>query len=131
MNIKGNHGQLKPFVKGDGRAQEAQKRSVEKRKENQLKRAAMKDDFDILLKLTLKKGDMAYATDVLSLEEAEKMNVSVQTAINIAMVQRAMMGDVQAAQYIRDTIGEKPSDKLEIDQSLTVEEWAKNHKVKL
>jgi len=123
--------QLTPFSKDDDRAREAQKKSVAKRLENKAKRMAMKDDFDILLKLTLKKGDMAYAEDVLSLEEAQEMNVSVQTAIDIAMVQRAMMGDVQAAQYIRDTIGEKPTDKVEIDQSLTVEAWAKNHKVKL
>ena len=47
------------------------------------------------------------------------------------MVQRAMMGDVQAAQYIRDTVGEKPSDKVEVDQSLTIEAWAKKNKVKL
>lgn len=131
MNIKGNHGQLKPFKKGDERAREAQKKSAEKRKENLAKRMAMKDDFDILLKLTLKKGDMAYAADVLSLEEATDINVSVQTAIDIAMVQRAMMGDVQAAQFIRDTVGEKPSDKVELDQSLTIESWAKSKKVKL
>ena len=51
--------------------------------------------------------------------------------MNIAMIKRAIMGDVSAYLAIRDTLGEKPSDKLEIDSNLTVEEWAKNHKVKL
>lgn len=59
------------------------------------------------------------------------MNVSVQTAIDIAMIQRAIYGDVQAAIWVRDTVGDKPSDKVELDQSLTVEEWAKTRKVKL
>lgn len=122
---------LKPFKKGDPRAAELARKGVAIREERKAKRKAMKDDLDILLKLTLKKGDMAFAEDVLSLEEAEDMNLSVQTAMDIAMVQRALMGDVQAWLAIRDSIGEKPSDKFEIDQSLTVEEWAKNHKVKL
>lgn len=122
---------MRPFTKGDPRAKEAQLKGALARKANCAKRKAMKEDLDILLKLTLKKGDMAYAEDVLSLEEAQKMNVSVQTAIDIAMVQRAMLGDVQAAQYVRDTVGEKPKDKMEVDQSLTIESWAKNNKVKL
>lgn len=130
-NAKNNHCQLTPFTKGDDRAREAQKKSAAAQREKNAKRKAMREDFDVLLKLTLKKGDLASADDVLSLEEAQDMNLPVQTAINIAMVQRALMGDVQAAQYIRDTVGEKPSDKVEIDQSLTVESWAKQHKVKL
>ena len=60
-----------------------------------------------------------------------RMNISVQNAIDIAMVERAMLGDVQAAQYIRDTVGEKPTDKVELDSNLTIESWAKNHKLKL
>ena len=91
----------------------------------------MKEDLTILLKASLKRGDIVDAEDVLSLDEAEGKNISVQTAMNIAMIKRAIMGDVSAYLAVRDTLGEKPSDKLEIDSSLTVEEWAKNHKVKL
>lgn len=122
---------LNPFVKGDPRISELAKQGVAKREENRAKRKAMKEDLNILLKLTLKKGDMAFAEDVLSLEEAQDMNISVQTAMDIALVQRALMGDVQAYLAIRDTVGEKPSDKVELDQSLTIESWAKNHEVKL
>ena len=69
--------------------------------------------------------------DVQNIAEAENINIDAQTALSIAMVQRAMLGDVQAATFIRDTIGEKPTDKVEVDQSLTIEEWAKNHRPKL
>ena len=122
---------LNPFKKGDPRIPELARMGVKKREENRAKKKAMKEDLKLLLTLSLKKGDLAYAEDVLSLEEAEDMNVSVQTAMDIAMVQRALMGDVQAYLAIRDTVGEKPSDKVELDQSLTIEAWAKSHEVKL
>lgn len=122
---------LKKFVKGDPRNAEMARKGVEVREARKKERQKIKDELNILLKVTLKRGDIVSAEDVLSLEEAEDMNVSAQTAINIAMIKRAIMGDVQAAQYLRDTVGEKPSDKVEVDQSLTIEAWAKTHNVKL
>ena len=76
-------------------------------------------------------GEMVLPEDIENIADAENINIDAQTAMGVAMVQRAMLGDVQAAQFIRDTIGEKPTDKVEVDQSLTIEEWAKNHKPKL
>ncbi len=122
---------LKPFVKGDPRCAECQRKGAEAKKKNNAERRKMKSDLDLLLRTSLKKGGINDPEDIMNLEEALKMNLPVQTAIVIAIVQRAMMGDVQAAQFIRDTIGEKPSDKVELDQSLTIESWAKNHKVNL
>ena len=39
-----------------------------------------------------------------------------QEKISLAMLEKASKGDTKAFEVIRDTIGEKPSDKLEIDQ---------------
>lgn len=123
---------LKSFSKDDPeRARVAAQLSLIKRRENIAKRKSMKEDLDILLKLALKKGELVSADEIVSLAEAQGKNVSVQTAMDIAMVQRAMLGDVQAYIAIRDTIGEKPSDKVQVDQSLTIESWAKSHNVKL
>ena len=36
-----------------------------------------------------------------------------QTLIAIAMIQAAAAGDVKAATWVRDTVGEKPLDKVE------------------
>ena len=130
-NPKGATQNLKPLKKGDARCAELQAKGVLKRKENDLKRKSMKEDFNILLKLPLKKGEMVFPEDIQNLADAKGLNISVQQAIDIAMVERAMLGDVQAAVYIRDTVGEKPSDKVELDTNLTIESWAKNHKVKL
>lgn len=121
------------YIKGndDPYSVERRKKAVETRRRNSEERRKMKDELDVLLKMALKRGDIVEPEDVLSMEEAEKLNVSAQTAIAIAMLKRAMMGDVQAGQFIRDTVGEKPSDKVEVDQSLTIESWAKSHNVKL
>ena len=46
----------------------------------------------------------------LGIEEGDQTN---QTLIAIAMIQAAAHGDVKAATFVRDTVGEKPTDKLE------------------
>lgn len=130
MNINRNDN-LIPMKKGTQRAKEISAMGNAAKKKKNMERKKMKDDLDVLLKVSLKRGDIVTPDDILSLEEADNENISVQTAIIIAMIKRALMGDVQAAQYLRDTVGEKPSDKVEVDQNLTVESWAKNHKVKL
>lgn len=121
------------YIKGneDPASIEIRKKAVEAIRKKSEERRKMKDELNILLQMALKRGDVVEPEDVLSMEEAEKLNVSAQTAIAIAMLKRAMMGDVQAGQFIRDTVGEKPSDKVEVDQSLTIESWAKSHNVKL
>lgn len=122
---------LKHYVKGEKKDPESVRKSAETQRRQRAERKKMKDELDSLLKISLRRGDIKEVDDILDLEEADKANISVQTAINIAMIKRALMGDVQAAQYLRDTAGDKPTDKVELDQSLTVETWAKNHKVKL
>ena len=107
------------------------KKGADVKRAKKLQRESMKATLDILLTKTLKKGEYVLPKDIQNMAEVENLNIDVQTAINIAIIQRALMGDVQSAQFIRDTLGEKPSDKVEVDQSLTIESWAKEHKVKL
>ena len=131
MNKKGNPQNLTPLKKGDPRCKEMQLKSAAAHKRNNLERKKMRDELNTLLNASLRKGTLTTPEEIMSLEQAKKKNISVQTAINVAMIQRAILGDVQAAIWVRDTLGEKPSDKVEMDQSLTIESWAQNHKVKL
>ncbi len=39
-----------------------------------------------------------------------------QNKISLAMIDKAMNGDTKAFEIIRDTIGEKPKEKLEVEQ---------------
>ena len=43
-------------------------------------------------------------------------NGNTQNKMSLAMIKKAMNGDTKAFEVIRDTIGEKPKDKLELDQ---------------
>lgn len=40
-----------------------------------------------------------------------------KTAINVAMYQEALKGNVKAYELIRDTVGEKPTDKVAIEEA--------------
>jgi hypothetical protein len=110
---------------------ESKQKALENRAETYRKRKLFKETISTLLSKSLKRGELATADDIMSLAEMDGKNVDVQTAILIAVVQRALMGDMTAVQFLRDTVGEKPSDKVEVDQNFTVESWAKRHKVKL
>lgn len=85
---------LKPNTFNDSEiAKKAQKKSVESRKKNQT--------LAELMKIALS----------LPNEETGEVN---NIAITNALINKAIKGDVSAYQTIRDTIGEKPTDKQEI-----------------
>lgn len=81
-------------------ARNAQKKSVEKRKENQT--------LAELMRIAL----------LLPNEETGEVN---NIAITNALIAKAIKGDVSAYQTIRDTIGEKPTDKQEVIGNLGIE----------
>ena len=80
-------------------ARKAQEKSVEKRKENKT--------LAQLLEIALK----------LQNEETGEIN---EIAITNAIIKRAIKGDVSAYTTIRDTMGQKPTDKQEITGSVSL-----------
>ena len=50
---------------------------------------------------------------LLMLSEGE-----TQRSVTIALIEKAMSGDTKAFEVIRDTIGEKPADKVETKQTV-------------
>lgn len=92
---------LKPNTFNDCEiAKKAQKKSVQKRKKNQTLAELMK------IALTLPNK-----------ESGEINNI----AITNALINKAIKGDVSAYQTIRDTIGEKPTDKQEITGAVGIQ----------
>lgn len=82
-------------------ARELQEKSIKKRKENQVKEKTFK------------------AMLLLALEEInQKTGKTKREEINDAIIKKALSGDTKAFEIIRDTVGEKPTDKIE--QSGTV-----------
>ena len=55
--------------------------------------------------------------NTVTAEEAEEYGIKEGTtlleAANLAQIRRAMKGDTKAAEYVRDTLGEKPSEKID------------------
>ena len=72
----------------------------------------MRETLDILLSMPLRNGKSADVDSIKNFAAMKGKNISVQEAIMIAQVQKAMKGDTRAAEYIRDTIGQKPVDNV-------------------
>lgn len=81
---------------------------------------AMRETLDILLSMPMKDGEYADVGSIQSFAAIKGKNISVQEAILIAQVQKAMKGDTKAAEYVRDTMGEKPGESVEMTMNLPV-----------
>ena len=84
-----NEENLKPITNSK-RARELQEKSAKKRRENIEKRRTLKEELLALLS-----------------------QGNTQEKISIALLQKAMNGDTKAFEVLRDTVGEKPVEKLE------------------
>lgn len=80
----------------------------------------MRETLETLLGMPLKNGKSASVEDIKSLAAVKGKNINVQEAILIAQVQKAMKGDTRAAEYVRDTIGQKPVDSVDMNMNLPV-----------
>ena len=83
-------------IKDSEVARKLQEKSVEKRKENQEK----KKTFRAMLELALEQIN-------------QETGKTKREEINDAIIDRALKGDTKAYEVIRDTVGEKPVDKVQ------------------
>lgn len=74
-------------------------------------RRDMRETFRELLDMPLRPGGM---TGFGTLEGAEGKNMTVGEAIAMRMLREAMGGDVRAAEFVRDTSGQRPSQSVEV-----------------
>ena len=74
-----------------------------------------RETLEILLGMPLKDGGSIDIDEINSFSSVKGRNISVQEAILISQIQKAMKGDTRAAEYVRDTIGQKPDSKLELN----------------
>lgn len=75
----------------------------------------MRENLDLLLNMTLKKGQLNDIEEIRSLAELKGLNVDVQTAILLAQVQKALKGSVMSAEFLRDTAGQRPEDIVNLN----------------
>lgn len=79
-------------------------------------RKAMREAFQELLKLPMKDEDLTEGIQALS--DLKGANITVQEAIAFAQIRKAIKGDTTAAAFVRDTSGEKPAEKLEVNADI-------------
>lgn len=79
------------------------------------KRKAMKENLELLLSLEVKDKKAKGFMKSLGIKDEDMDN---QMAINVSLLGKALKGDIQAYKEIRDTIGEKPKEQVEIEGNI-------------
>ena len=83
-------------------------------------RKALKETLEELLAMPIKDGRADDIEKIKSIAGIKGKNITMQEAIMVAMLNKAAKGDVRAAEYVRDTIGQKPDNNMNIDMKLPV-----------
>jgi hypothetical protein len=81
---------------------------------------ALKDTLEELLAMPIKDGKSVDIDTIKSIAGIKGKNITMQEAIMVAMLNKAAKGDVKAAEYVRDTIGQKPDGKMNLEVNLPV-----------
>lgn len=84
--------------------------------ETKRRKKSMKSVLEVLLKIPVGKGKVCEVDEIKNFAELAGKNISVEEAIIIKQIQRALKGDLNATQFIRDTSGQKPEDNLNITE---------------
>lgn len=79
---------------------------------------AMRERLEVLIELPIKPGKGADIESIKNFAALKGKNITVQDAMMIAQIQKALKGDTTAAAFIRDTAGEKPGNKTIISGSV-------------
>lgn len=75
------------------------------------RKKAMRERLEVLLELPLKSGKSADLDSIKNFAALKGKNITVQDALILAQIQKALKGDTTAATFVRDTVGDKPNDK--------------------
>lgn len=73
------------------------------------RRKAMKERLEILLGMPIKAGKLKDIEEIKNFAGLQDKNITVEDALMVVQIQKALTGDTKAATFIRDTSGQKPS----------------------
>lgn len=86
------------------------KASVEARR----RKKEMRERLEMLLSMPIGGGKEVDLDKVKNFQSLKGKNITVEDAILIAIAQKAMKGDIPAGTFIRDTVGEKPTENQNV-----------------
>ena len=82
---------------------------------------AMKERLEIILDMPLKSGKGVDIETIQNFAKLKGKNITVQDAMMIAQIQKALKGDTNAAAFVRDTAGQNPSQKIEAEVDMDLQ----------
>lgn len=119
------------FRSGDEAVESAKKGGIASGKARREKKA-MKETLQVLLSMPLESKENIDIEGIESIAALKGKNITVQEAIMLKQIQKAMKGDTKAAEYIRDTSGNKLKEHVAISgginnpfEGMTTEELKK------
>lgn len=68
----------------------------------------------MLLTMPIKDGKLFDTESVENFNDIKGKNISVQDALLVSMIAKALKGDVRSAEWVRDTAGQKPVQQVEV-----------------
>ena len=95
----------------------ARKGGIASGKARRLKRD-FKEIAELLLNMRVKKGISANLENISSFAELKGKNLTAAEAITVAVLQNALKGDMVAINYLRDITGQRPAEKVEVEQTI-------------
>lgn len=101
------------------RAENGRKGGLAKREATR-RRKEMRETLDILLNMPMKKGKVYTAEDIKCFADLKGKNITIDQAMMVCLVQKALKGDLNAIGMVRDTVGEKPTEKMEVKDTTPV-----------
>lgn len=84
------------------------------------RRKEVKKILEAFLELPLKTGKLYDVDEVRSFMALKGKNITVNEAIQVTVIQKALKGDLSAINMINELMGEKPANKLEIKDTTPV-----------
>jgi hypothetical protein len=111
-----NEQNLKPFTSDQNREKAAEngRKGGKASGEAKRRKKEMRERLELLLSMPINSGKGAEIEKIKSFGAIKGKNITVEDAILIAIAQKAMKGDISAGTFIRDTVGEKPTENKNV-----------------
>lgn len=88
--------------------------------EAQRKKRQMQEVAELILNMPLKGGKKHELEEIMSFGALKGKNITVQEAMVYQQARKALKGDKNAAEFVRDTAGQKPKDKVDVGGAIPV-----------
>lgn len=95
-------------------SQEEAKKGGIKSGEVRRQKKTMQEIAKYILSMSIQQGEKHSVEDIQNLAELKGKNISVDEAILIKQVEKALKGDLSSATFVRDTAGQKPKENINV-----------------